>query len=207
VSLESILEAIRSAGETQASAIENQARIEAEKILAAAQKEAERLYAEAYREASMPAGGERSRLLHRANFESLAMVGSARQALVNQTLEQVKSLLAEARRMDEYPLVLRRLLEECLQELNENQSEDGWIEFVADPRDELLITQILKDLHLDSPVNYHLKTWGGLNAFSQDGRLCALNTLETRLEAALPYLNNVLAKFFENEEVSENVRV
>jgi vacuolar-type H+-ATPase subunit E/Vma4 len=57
----------------------------------------------------------------------------------------------------------------------------------------------LTDLGLTLPINYNLDCWGGLIAQSEDGRVVVINTLETRLERAIPYLRRYLAALYEEE--------
>jgi vacuolar-type H+-ATPase subunit E/Vma4 len=47
-----------------------------------------------------------------------------------------------------------------------------------------------------------LNTWGGLIAASADGRVVVINTLEARLEQALPFLRRHLAAYFEEEKAA-----
>ena len=45
-------------------------------------------------------------------------------------------------------------------------------------------------------VCYNLNTWGGVNAASEDELVCILNTLEVRLERAIPELQRQITAQF-----------
>ena len=69
----------------------------------------------------------------------------------------------------------------------------------ASPDDRVLLEGLLHSLELYLPVSHPLNCWGGLVAKSEDGRIVVINTLEARLERAVPYLRRYLAAFFEGE--------
>jgi vacuolar-type H+-ATPase subunit E/Vma4 len=97
-----------------------------------------------------------------------------------------------------YPAVLRRLMEEALEELGVSPEEVGKTHIEADPHDRKVMEDILFELGLDLPVDYELDCWGGLIVKSEDGRVVIVNTVEARLEQATPYLRRHLAAFFED---------
>jgi vacuolar-type H+-ATPase subunit E/Vma4 len=93
---------------------------------------------------------------------------------------------------------MRQLTREALAELTAPVREEKPV-LVADTRDQLLLENNLDDLTLDLHVSYDLTCWGGLIAKSEDGRVVAINTLEVRLERAMPFLRGYLAGLFEEE--------
>jgi vacuolar-type H+-ATPase subunit E/Vma4 len=95
--------------------------------------------------------------------------------------------------------MLRQLVQEALTELEKSLEEAGKARLEADVRDRGLLEIILSDLRLKLPVSYELNCWGGLVAKSRDGRVVVINTLETRLDRATPYLRGYLAALFEKE--------
>lgn len=203
MSLNAILEAIRAAGAAQILEIEERAHAQTRGLLADARIEAEQARARAREAALAPALKDRAVLLHRAHMEALQITGAVREALVDAALEQSRGRLAEMRSDTAYPAALRRFLEETLAELGYFTSSApaeraARIRLQADPRDRALLEQILHDLELDLPVDYSLKCWGGLIAHSEDGRIAANNTLDSRLERAMPHLRRMLGEIFEN---------
>jgi vacuolar-type H+-ATPase subunit E/Vma4 len=199
MSLQAILEAIRLSGEEQIRAIEQNAYAQVRQILAEARLEAQQIQEEACTEAAAPSIRERARLIHRARLEFLRITGSAREALVDAAVEQTRGRLAVLRAGSSYPAALRRLTQEALAELAGSPGEAGNVWLEADPRDRELLEKILPDLGLELPVSYELDCRGGLAARSEDERVVVINTLEARLERALPYLRRYLAAMFEEE--------
>jgi vacuolar-type H+-ATPase subunit E/Vma4 len=147
---------------------------------------------------SAPAARERARIIHHARLEALRRVGNVREELVDAALTQTRERLAAIRSNSFYADVLRQLTREALTEL----TAPGWEEkalLVADPRDRTILEGILSGMDLNLQVSYDLKCWGGLITKSEDGRVVAINTLETRLERATTFLRGYLAALFEEE--------
>jgi V/A-type H+-transporting ATPase subunit E len=97
-----------------------------------------------------------------------------------------------------YHAVLHQLLTEALAEIAASSDDGGHVCLEADPLDQDTLSAILAEMGLDLAVQYSLSTWGGVVARSDDGRIVVINTLETRLERALPYLRHNLAALFED---------
>jgi len=200
MSLETILAAIRAAGDAQVSEIEAGARTQIYEIMATARLEAEDLEEDACNNAVAPASKERARIIHRARLESMRIVGGAREELIEKTLERTRGVLAGLRTDRAYPDVLCRLLEEAMAELQSSVGEGVQVKIEADPKDFDLLERMLRHMVLELRVSYTLDGWGGLVARSEDGRVMVSNILETRLERALPFLRQYLAALFEDEQ-------
>jgi vacuolar-type H+-ATPase subunit E/Vma4 len=71
---------------------------------------------------------------------------------------------------------------------------------MADPRDRSLVENILQEMGLEIPVSYEVECIGGLIAGSADGEIVVINTMEARLERAIPNLRRYLAALFEEEQ-------
>jgi vacuolar-type H+-ATPase subunit E/Vma4 len=205
--LHAILEAIRSSGDASVAEIESRAYVQARQILANARLETDRLKEQACATALEPAFHERARLIHRARLEAMQITGGARKELVDAAIEQARGRLAGFRSDASYPQVLHQLLLEALSELNGSEQgmsearSEGTIGLEADPDDRVLLERILQTLDLSLAVSYPLHCWGGLVAKSEGGRIVVINTLEARLERAIPYLRRYLAAFFEDEDL------
>jgi vacuolar-type H+-ATPase subunit E/Vma4 len=202
MSLQAILDAIRTTGESQLRELEMRTETQMREILAHAGMEAQKIKGDARAKAVAPAGRERARILHRAHLESLHILGSAREELVKATLDQMHGRLANARNEYFYPAVIRKLVEETLAEFDGSDGEEQ-IQLQADPRDRELLSRVLSDLGLTSPVQYDLDCWGGLIARNEDGKVVVINTLEARFERAVPYMRRFLAAAYENERSEE----
>ena len=147
---------------------------------------------------------ERARIIHRARLETMQIAGNTRKELVDAALEQARGRLAGFRTDPRYPEVLRNLLQQALSELNGSggkslEAASACLE--ADPRDRPLLDALLEELDLNLAVGYSIQCWGGLIARSENGRVAVINTLEARLERAIPYLRSHLAALFEDESV------
>jgi V/A-type H+-transporting ATPase subunit E len=199
MSLQAILARIQAAGQEKVQEIEQQAYIQANAILAEARMEASEIEEEACAAAASPAMRERSRIIHRARQESLHMIGDVREGLVDAALHQIRGRLSGIRRDAAYPQVLARFVEEALAELQGSLEETGKVRLEADQRDKTLLESILIRLGLDLEVDNELDCWGGVIAKSEDGRVVVINTLESRLEYAIPYLRRSLSALFEAE--------
>lgn len=199
MSLEAILETIRSSGLEQAQEINARAQIQAGKILAEARQEAQRIKAEACAEAAAPAVRERERILQQAHLEVLRIIGDARETLVDEAIEQARERLVNIREDKRYPAVLHRLTLDALSDLALSAEETSKVRLEADPRDRERLEKNLQKIDLNLQRSYDLQCAGGLAAKSEDGRVAVINTLEARLERGQPYLRRYLAALFEEK--------
>jgi vacuolar-type H+-ATPase subunit E/Vma4 len=196
--LQAILEKIRATGEAQVQEIEQSAHFQANGILAQARADVRQIEEDASAKASAPAVAERARILHRARLEALRVVGDVREELVNTAINRARERLASTRADQSYTAVLHTLTKEALTELSSDGV--GKAQLLVDFNDKVLMETILHDLGLDLPVFDGLNCWGGLIAKSQDGRVIVINTFESRLERAAPFLRSYLTAFFEEEQ-------
>ncbi len=199
MSLHAILTAIRTSGDSRVREVEQRFINQSTEFLDQARREAEEMQRQARTQTSAPAAKERARIIHHARLEALRVVGNVREALVDAALEQTRGRLASFRTQTNYPIVLRRLTQEALMELNKSLGQVETICLQVDPQDRSLMESILDDLGLYLQVDYELKSWGGLTAKSDDGRVVVINTLEARFERAMPHLRRNLAAIFEEE--------
>jgi vacuolar-type H+-ATPase subunit E/Vma4 len=198
MSLQAILERIRATGESQVQEIEREIQAQVGGILAHARMEADQIEEDARAVSSAPAARERARIIHHARLEALRLIGTVQEELVDSALAQTREQLATIRANPSYAAVLQQLTREALNELTAPDRGEKAV-LVADLRDQTILEDILADLGLDLRVNYDLTCWGGLTAKSEDGRVVAINTLEARLERAMPCLRGYLAALFEEE--------
>jgi vacuolar-type H+-ATPase subunit E/Vma4 len=127
-------------------------------------------------------------------------------------LEQVRGRLSGIRTDAVYPEVMGRLLRESLGELEGSESEVKKGEsyenaqplmtarLELDPRDRALVEGLLGEIGVDLSIGSHLECWGGMILQSEDGCIVVINTLEARLERAIPHLRQRLAALFENDQ-------
>jgi V/A-type H+-transporting ATPase subunit E len=196
MSLEEILQTIQNRGEAQVRQIEDSARFQVEETLAQARKEALAIKEQVRAASVAPVARERSRIIHKARLQSLQLTGDVREALVDAALCRTRECLANLRSGPRYPEILRRMIEEALNEVASSVESPQNAHLEADPRDQTYIHTILTNLKLDLPVSYSLQCWGGVIAKSEDGRVVVINTLESRLARATPVLCRYLAGLF-----------
>lgn len=231
MSLQAILEAIIAEGEAEVRAIEERASVQAHEIEADNLLEAELIKEGAFKETSAPAARERSKILHQAHLEAMRMLGTVRDELVEKAFEQIREYLSQYRFDPNYPRVLSKLIQEVLSELESSSAiarASGLAQpglaprtsrrdflLLADQRDRDILENILTTIKLDLPgggelelpILYELECWGGVVARSADRQIVSINTLESRLERATPFLRRYLAAYFESafskDELSE----
>jgi vacuolar-type H+-ATPase subunit E/Vma4 len=201
--LQAILERIKAAGDAQVQIIEQEAQARAGAIFAQAYIEAEQAEAEARAVAGAPAHAERARIAHHARLDALHILGEVREDLVDTAIARTRERLASLRSDPSYPEVLRTLTEEALTGLAVTEG-NAQPKVQADPRDMALLQSILERLQINVPVRYDLNSWGGLIMASTDGRVVVINTLEARLEQAMPFLRRHLAAYFEEEQLESD---
>jgi vacuolar-type H+-ATPase subunit E/Vma4 len=204
VSLQGILDAIHTSGEKQAREIDADAQAQAHQALVQAGAEAERLREKSRLAASAPASEERLRILHQAKLEALQIVNDACEELVDEVLRQTRARLAGIRSDLSYPALLRRLTEEAVTELTGSLEESAVIGLEADPRDRAFVESMLPELGVKSLISCGLDCWGGVVCKSEDGRVVVVNTLEGRLDCAIPYLHRQLGNLFEDSRSLED---
>lgn len=197
MSLDTILAEIRREGQEQVDEIMREAEQEADAVLQEARTEAQGVHESTLERVMMPAYRERARIMHRGRLEALQTLGEARESMLDEALTRARQHLAQCRADPRYPHILRKLTEEVLDALHSSLEEVHTIHLHVDPRDEPLIAQILDDLDLELSVSGSLNCWGGIVASSEDDQIVAINTLESRLERAMPTLRRQLATLFE----------
>ena len=205
MSLEAILDAIRSSGQAQIDEIEKRADTRVHEILANARLEAQEIREESCAAVAEPAMRERARILHRARQEALRIIGTEREALIDASMDQIRNRLSGMRRDPVYPSVLNKLTREVLAEFAGSEEDAGKAHLKADLRDQRSFEAILPNLGLNPAIHYELECWGGLIAKSEDGRIVVINTLEARLQRAMPYLRSFLSAFFEEDKAIESL--
>ena len=206
MSLDAILEEIRSVGRQQVEQIAIEAHRQAEQILEKAASEAVTIKKYAKEAAMLRAARERARIIRRARLEHLQIVGKVRENLVETALNQAKGRLSGIRSKKSYRHILRQFIQEALSELTVSLEDIQKASLQADLADQALVEEILQDLGLELEVTYQEQGSGGVTAKSDDGRLVVINTLESRLERATPYLRRYLAAYFEDKAHAGEIR-
>lgn len=202
MSVDSLLDAIRTEGESRVHTIEVETRIRVEDTIAKAQADAQRLQDEARASMIASANRERARRLQSARLDAVKIKGEVYEELITDMLQNVRQYLSQVRATNAYSSILRQLVQEALQELDKSLRGNETVLLEADPRDRQALGEILQELDRDLYVNDTLNTLGGVIASSEDGRVTVLNTLESRLARAIPHLRSNLLTLLADTEAS-----
>ncbi|MBI4470341.1 MAG: hypothetical protein HY650_13565 [Acidobacteria bacterium] len=174
MALPDILAAMEAEVDTEARHITERAASKVNEIRAAAESEAHAIREQQRNARWIPLQQERSRRLNRARLSVLRITNRAREQFFNQALELAGARLAQLRDSPGYGEILPALAHEALAHM------EGETVLHADPRDKAWLLA----LEPQRPVEFDLRTWGGLEARTLDGRIVVVNTLEARLECA-----------------------
>jgi vacuolar-type H+-ATPase subunit E/Vma4 len=188
MSQEAILAGIEVACEVELARVQQETESQVELLREEARKAGEVKQAEAYKAALRPHLAECTRCLSQANLQARQLLDQAREAIVCQILAEVQQRLTGLRDEPIYGAVLLRLTEEAIRVSGRSRPR-----LIADPRDESILEPVLSALNLAGDVTYHLSTWGGIVTQSEDSQIVVNNTLESRLEQAIPYIRRELA--------------
>lgn len=180
-------------------ALDEQADADCCALLEAAQAQASSISSEAVEvatticancvEGARSAGEEdASRKLNAARLEAQKRVASAKEDAVVSVFEASKSKLAALRGSSDYPLLFRALLDEAISGLN------GTPVVLVDPLDETLAISALRDLGVTGEVRPEISTMGGVIVSYSEGRIIRRNTLEDRLQKAIPFVKSEVAE-------------
>lgn len=191
MSIGSIREAIRAAGDAEAERIEEAAEAEAAQIMAQAEAEAAARFAAKRRAALASLPAERVRREQRARLEGGRIVNAARAAVVEEALKATQEQLAALRDQAGYPHILRALLVEAVETL---RAENGVVRVLADERDREHILPLLAGVDLGpQAVAFDQVSWGGVAVKEESSRIYVDNTLERRFERATSHLYPLLS--------------
>lgn len=197
MSSQALLEAIETAGKEELARLERETQKRVEEILADAEETAITEKEAAYQEAFRPLKTERARRLHQARMDALKITAEARDTVVKRISAQIETRLEGLRQQPEYDDIFRRLLEESVQVLgedeftNNHQSFENLPQLEVDKRDQPLARKALNDHSDKLEIVPKLESWGGVVLRSGDGRIVVNNTLETRLEQLKPHLEKM----------------
>lgn len=199
MSLDVILQAITLEGDELVRQVNLEASTEVDELLANARCEAKEIHKKFYNATIAPVAAERSRIIQHARLEALQIKGNQRESLIDLALEQVRNQLASIRAEMRYAQILKKLLREAFDELEETSELKDTTRLEIDRRDRVFVEKILSEMNFSPAIRETLECWGGVVASSADRKIVVINTVEARLERALPYLRRYLAALFEDE--------
>ena len=194
---EMILEGIQEIAGKQIAEITQQTAQRIKEIESASKDEAEEICKNLEQQGRIRLNRESALIKQQAEMQYLQNISDARQTLIRETLDQVKSDLQMLRNSKKaYKQLLNALIVEAVEELKPSLEKDEPIILALDSRDEALMKNIMLDDSLNIQLIFDLDCWGGCNAYSSDRKVCVYNTLNDRYKRALPILQQHLSLFF-----------
>ena len=190
--LSELLSTLEHEAREEAARLDDGARREAEDIVDGARAEAERMIAEAVAESEDDARREAEAMDARARLERDAQLREAREAAIEQMLEDAREELAGLHRQDAWGGVLEALLDEAL------AASPSATRVRVRPEDTQRIRAALTAREREMQVDADLEGWGGVE-LSDDAGVIVRNTLEERLDSASERVRDALTSMLSAE--------
>ncbi len=194
--IDAILDGIRSITENQIAEIKQQTDQKVQEILSQAKKETDAIRKNLEKEGHVRLNREVAIIQQQAEMQYLQNVSDGRQKLIQESLEQVESVLKTIRIQKNYGDLLIHLAKEAIEDLLPSLGTAQEIVLYADPRDRELLQGLKVDGQTKLRIEYDLDCWGGCNVSSLDGKVVVYNTLNDRFQKATPILQQWLSLYF-----------
>jgi len=198
MSLDAVLEQINQQGASQIKAILAEAEMEAAHIVQQAVAESYDIRNHAGREGQARGAQERAGILQQAQLDALKIIGENQSSLIEDAVQQARRHLEQARENETYSGLLRQLTLEAVKQISVSLAPGDSIRLLADPRDETILSAMLPEISHPVEAVFNLHCQCGVIAETSDRQVIVYNTLESRLERAMPYLREALAGYFES---------
>ena len=196
MSLEAILEGIQASGEEEIKAIQLESQVRAQELLEQTRATANQIGNKNLNEGLLKTKFAQTRILQRARMEALDITEAAFQDLLEEVLSKAREQLSFIRSDARYPAILSYLTHEAVDELKPSLQEGETIHLLADPRDQDLLEELLKDYPINIQADYQLDCWGGVIISSEDEKVRIINTLKARLKRATATLQQRIIVLF-----------
>ncbi len=196
MSLEAILEGIQASGEEEIKAIQLESQVRAQELLEQTRATANQIGNKNLNEGLLKTKFAQTRILQRARMEALDITEAAFQDLLEEVLSKAQEQLSFIRSDARYPAILSYLTHEAVDELKPSLQEGETIHLLADPRDQDLLEELLKDYPISIQADYQLDCWGGVIISSEDEKVRIINTLKARLTRATATLQQRIIVLF-----------
>lgn len=188
MALEDIFRALDEQAEDECAALLEAANVQARSIAADAADEAEAIRNGCLLSAQASGQEDSARRINVVRLDAQKRMGSVKEEMVTKVFDSSREKLADVRRADGYPQLFRALLEEAVADMSEPP------EVLVDPADEELARKTLADIGAQGPVRPEISTMGGVVVSYANGRIVRRNTIEDRLEKAIPYIKSDVAE-------------
>jgi len=197
--LDVILDGIRTAGQQQILQIEQEAEKQTSQILTRAQSDADLQRNRILADGRARLNREKALVEQQSVIQALQIHADARQSLIERALKKVTELFSNLRGKKEYEKILMSQVEEAIHSIRPSLVDHQKIILHFDPRDRETTENISKKFPEHISIQYDLNCFGGCSAETEDGMVRALNTIESRFQHALPYIQQDLSLFFERK--------
>lgn len=197
--LEAILDGIRKAGKQQIALIGQEADRQSSEIVSKAQSDAEIQERRILTDGKTRLNREQALIEQQALIQALQIHADARQNLIEEVMVKVQDRMPELRDSKHYAKILAKLVDEALKSIEPSTKKGQKIIVHIDPRDKGIAEKVTADFDKPVTVQYDIQCSGGCNAETEDGKVLAMNTLDSRLEHSLPYIKQKLSIFFESK--------
>ncbi len=188
MALEDIFRALDEQADSDCEALLEAARCQAASITEEATEAGNTICSSCVAVAQSAGRDDAARKLNAARLEVQKRLASAKEEAVGDVFDAARVKLATVRQSQDYPALFRSLLDEALAAL------DGVPVVLVDPADTSLAVQALAELKVEGEVRAEISTMGGVVVSYSDGRIMRRNTLEDRLDKAVPLVKADIAE-------------
>ncbi len=180
---------IEALAEEQIAEIQSASQQQSELILVNARNQAQKLKEAAFLRGKEMADRDRYAYEHHASIEALQLIENAERELLHVLLAGLQEKLGSLRSQPtKYKMVLQEIVHEAVDQLRLLLPLEENFRVLADPQDQPYLEDILHDYPQLASPEYTISTWGGVIVTNQTGTVLIDNSLEKRLENALPVL-------------------
>jgi len=126
---------------------------------------------------------EKAKRIAEAKIKALDEILKSRDDIYSRLLDFLKKDIEEKRKKGTYRKIFEKLFREALEDYGEKEGR-----IIVSPEDMEYVKEVIKDSGLDFEIKTDDRIFAGLVIERKDGKIRVLNTLESRLKKAEPYL-------------------
>ena len=126
---------------------------------------------------------EKAKRIAEAKIKALDEILKSRDDIYGRLLDFLKKDIEEKRKKGTYRKIFEKLFREALEDYGEKEGR-----IIVSPEDMEYVKEVIKNTGLDFEIKTDDRIFAGLVIERKDGKIRVLNTLESRLKKAEPYL-------------------
>jgi len=126
---------------------------------------------------------EKAKRIAEAKIKALDEILKSRDDIYGKLLDFLKKDIEEKRKKGTYREIFKKLFREALEDYGEKEGR-----IIVSPEDMEYVREVIKSSGLDFEIKTDERIFAGLVVERKDGKIRVLNTLESRLKKAEPYL-------------------